>query len=271
MTWSAGAEFRWDTIRVRWIIAGLAFTLASVAIQGQESVPETPPADWRKHVENGDFAAAQAAIVAGPPLERDRALASLARSASERREIPSATIAALQIRDDQLRFQTLWQPGFGFPQFGGGERGGPAGQGWNGFGNRGIAPAVNVPGANGPGVNANTAVNGAGGGGAQADFATLMELITSTVAPETWEEVGGTGTLAPFPGGVLIDAEGMLSPVSQTAEGGNFPLATSDLVRVSLPRLESALLARHAMGLPVSGDLRRLGRTRSHRLCRGRP
>ncbi|MEM7315415.1 MAG: hypothetical protein AAF497_19920, partial [Planctomycetota bacterium] len=37
------------------------------------------------------------------------------------------------------------------------------------------------------------------GGAAQADFNTLMELIQTTVAPETWEEVGGTGSIAPFP------------------------------------------------------------------------
>ncbi len=32
-----------------------------------------------------------------------------------------------------------------------------------------------------------------------ADFDTLIELITTTVAPETWEEVGGTGSIAGFP------------------------------------------------------------------------
>lgn len=38
---------------------------------------------------------------------------------------------------------------------------------------------------------------GLGGAGA-ADFDALIELITQTVAPTTWEEVGGTGTIAPF-------------------------------------------------------------------------
>jgi len=37
------------------------------------------------------------------------------------------------------------------------------------------------------------------GGGSQADFDTLMELITTTVQPETWREVGGVGDIAPFP------------------------------------------------------------------------
>ena len=36
------------------------------------------------------------------------------------------------------------------------------------------------------------------GGGAQADFDSLIDLITSTVRPTTWDEVGGPGTIRPF-------------------------------------------------------------------------
>ena len=36
------------------------------------------------------------------------------------------------------------------------------------------------------------------GGGAQADFDTLIELITSTIAPQTWDDVGGPGSIAGF-------------------------------------------------------------------------
>jgi general secretion pathway protein D len=36
------------------------------------------------------------------------------------------------------------------------------------------------------------------GGGAQADFDTLIELITATIAPTTWDEVGGPGSVAGF-------------------------------------------------------------------------
>jgi general secretion pathway protein D len=36
------------------------------------------------------------------------------------------------------------------------------------------------------------------GGGAQADFDSLIQLITSTVAPTTWDDVGGPGSIAPF-------------------------------------------------------------------------
>ena len=37
------------------------------------------------------------------------------------------------------------------------------------------------------------------GGGANADFDTLIELITTTIAPTTWDLVGGPGSIAPFP------------------------------------------------------------------------
>ncbi|MDA1051586.1 MAG: general secretion pathway protein GspD [Planctomycetota bacterium] len=37
------------------------------------------------------------------------------------------------------------------------------------------------------------------GGAALADFDTLIELITSTIKPDTWDEVGGPGAIEPFP------------------------------------------------------------------------
>jgi len=36
------------------------------------------------------------------------------------------------------------------------------------------------------------------GGGVQADFDSLINLISSTIAPETWDEVGGPGSLSGF-------------------------------------------------------------------------
>ncbi|MGD9722219.1 MAG: hypothetical protein AB7O59_11750 [Pirellulales bacterium] len=36
------------------------------------------------------------------------------------------------------------------------------------------------------------------GGGAQADFDSLIELITTTVKPQTWDEVGGPGSVSEF-------------------------------------------------------------------------
>src|SRR4051794_30818120 len=64
----------------------------------------------------------------------------------------------------------------------------------------------NNPGQNNPGQN-----NGRKGGAANADFDSLIDLIVSTVATDTWaENGGGAAEIRPFPGGVLVDASGML-------------------------------------------------------------
>ena len=98
------------------------------------------------------------------------------------------------------------------------------------------------------------------GGAAQADFDTLIELITTTVAPETWEDVGGTGSIAGFPGGVLIDAAGLMRPL-QVDESRRLPPedALSSLRKISLPGLEQALTQRQAAGLPPTREMLTLG------------
>lgn len=49
------------------------------------------------------------------------------------------------------------------------------------------------------------------GGGAQADFDTLIDLITATIAPTTWDDVGGEGSIQGFPTNLSL-------VVSQTQE-----------------------------------------------------
>ncbi len=46
---------------------------------------------------------------------------------------------------------------------------------------------------------------------AQADFDSLIELITSTVKPTSWDAVGGPGSIAPFPNNLTLT-------ISQTEE-----------------------------------------------------
>ena len=53
-------------------------------------------------------------------------------------------------------------------------------------------------------------VMGARGGAAMADFDTLINLITSTIAPDSWDDVGGAGAVEPFPTGVYVDASGVM-------------------------------------------------------------
>jgi hypothetical protein len=104
---------------------------------------------------------------------------------------------------------------------------------------------------------------GGRGGGAQADFDSLMELITSTIQPTTWDTVGGPGSLAPFATGVSVDAQGLLRPLLRQDLSGRLAALraagaakshpenvrrSSRLRMVSLPRLERCVQLRLAAG-----------------------
>jgi hypothetical protein len=97
------------------------------------------------------------------------------------------------------------------------------------------------------------AAGDARGGAPMADFDTLIELITSTIAPDSWDAVGGPGAVEAFPGGVFVDGEGVLkdlpmpesgaelASVYETARGFTHHLEArkpSLLRKISLTRLE---------------------------------
>jgi hypothetical protein len=103
------------------------------------------------------------------------------------------------------------------------------------------------------------------GGGPQADFDSLIELITTTIAPDTWEDVGGDGAITSFEGGggVFVDAQGLMHRIDAAPRekwlqdvhrrsqsvGENHDLRkTSALRRVSLPRLERQIQRLWAQG-----------------------
>ena len=104
---------------------------------------------------------------------------------------------------------------------------------------------------------------GGQGGGNEADFQSLIDLITSTVQPTTWDAVGGPGSVAPFPTGVYVDAQGVLTPLLKEELAGNLaalrtasgPRGSGDDVRsssplrmVSLTRLEKQIQLLLAAG-----------------------
>lgn len=103
---------------------------------------------------------------------------------------------------------------------------------------------------------------GVGGGGVIADFDTLIELITTTITPDSWTDNGGTGSISGFPTGVIVSDKGVLSRVaaetggslsekrraSLTAAPNRNPRIAAKLRKVSLPRLEQAAQLRYAQG-----------------------
>lgn len=113
---------------------------------------------------------------------------------------------------------------------------------------------------------------GARGGAAMADFDTLIELITSTVSPDSWDAVGGPGAIEPFPTGVLVESSGLMKRVELESSGSLADVRKaalrigentearkpSSLRKVSLTRLESEVERLWACGKPADSTMRTL-------------
>ncbi|MDA8744658.1 DUF1598 domain-containing protein [Rubripirellula amarantea] len=64
-----------------------------------------------------------------------------------------------------------------------------------------------------PAISSGSATNrgtGAAGGSSFADFQSLIDLIQNTVDPESWDALGGQGTMQEYPQGVYVDPNGTL-------------------------------------------------------------
>ncbi|HEY2415754.1 MAG TPA: DUF1598 domain-containing protein [Pirellulaceae bacterium] len=103
----------------------------------------------------------------------------------------------------------------------------------------------------GPGSNSGSgSKRGARGGAAMADFTSLIELITTTLKPDSWDDVGGPGAIDEFRGGVYVDTAGLMSKLP--------------------PRTDASLVAVRRAGLDVTqtGDPRRAAPLRKVSLTR---
>lgn len=112
---------------------------------------------------------------------------------------------------------------------------------------------------------------GARGGNPFANFGALEGLIKSTVAPDTWDDVGGPGTMSPFVQGVYVDARGVVRPALEK-DGGDRLIAlrhafektrasghvrqSSPLRKISLSKLEREIQLRQAAGRPLDEEMR---------------
>jgi hypothetical protein len=100
------------------------------------------------------------------------------------------------------------------------------------------------------------------GGGVQADFDSLIDLITTTISPESWVDVGGPGSVKEFATGVWVDPSGLMKKFAAETDRslamtrrqaatvlatGN-PRKSSALRKISLNRLERQAQLLHAMG-----------------------
>jgi hypothetical protein len=113
---------------------------------------------------------------------------------------------------------------------------------------------------------------GARGGMTMADFQSLIDLIQATVAPDSWDTVGGPGAISQFQGGVYVDSAGLVRKLPPQTDRslvtlrraslsvgytGN-PRKPSVLRKVSLPRLEREVQLLAAMGREPDEAMRTL-------------
>jgi hypothetical protein len=111
------------------------------------------------------------------------------------------------------------------------------------------------------------------GGGVQADFTSLMNLISTTVQPDTWEELSGPGSMMPYRTGVYVDPHGLMRTLAKEEDTGaleslgrrareaelNSDMARPSSLRlVSLKRLERAVAERLDSGRPILETMQHL-------------
>jgi hypothetical protein len=114
---------------------------------------------------------------------------------------------------------------------------------------------------------------GAAGGATQADFDTLIDLITSTISPQSWDTVGGPGAIDSFPTGVWVDTSGLMrrartgATATELAAVRDQALSADDnrdarrasvLRKVSLTRLEKHVQFRAALGQSPIEEMKNL-------------
>lgn len=116
---------------------------------------------------------------------------------------------------------------------------------------------------------------GAGGGGAMADFQSLISLITLTIDPDSWLQNGdGTGEIQPFYTGVVVSRDGVMRAAPRIADAtleslqkqaaasagkswGEFDSrATSGMRMISLTRLEKQIERLQSLGQPIPEEMR---------------
>ncbi|MGI8982825.1 MAG: DUF1598 domain-containing protein [Pirellulaceae bacterium] len=227
------------------LIVGLAFYPASILLRSAAAQGRTP-SSIAAHVEAGEFGPARAAADGLSAEGRDQALAVIAAAQARSGARDASFATAYDIRSDQARSGT-------YRQLGSSGSSGGYGGGAGGF-----------SGGDGPG--------GTRGGGVMADFDSLIDLIVTTIDPDTWEDVGGPGSIAEFATGVYVDAGGVLkkyngdidrslSDVRKSAAvvgSSASPRRTSILRKISLTRLEREVQLLHAQGKSPDAVMRNL-------------
>lgn len=238
--------------------AGLSLvtaTVITVAFSFESAFAEDPEKQFADHLRFGEFSKALELVEEFPRqmVDRKRLEISSAQKASGANQ--AARDTAQRILSDKLRMKALAQQGF----LGGGPFGG--GNGLQGNGRFGA------------GVGGNGVVqNGQAGGVTEADFQPLINLIKSTIDPDSWDDATGDGTIQAYPAGVFVDSTGTLrklkidtkrslkriANVVSNDSGNRWSTESTELRKVSLTRLEKQAQILAAQGQPIPAEMQNL-------------
>lgn len=231
--------------RAPWIGTALGF-LALAALAGgsparAQQVPEAPPQaglpetvmpesvlpEFERQIASGEFSAAKRVIESASPKHRETLRRRLATAQATAGDLAAATATAAAIPSLSARVDVA-------AQLRNAEYGNRASSDSGVSG--GSTSASELPG------RPSGRLSDAAGGGAIADFDSLMTLIQSTIVPDGWEALGGPSTMAPYRAGIHVDLDGFVR---------DLPVDRSD----SLAALRSSLLVpQHAAGSAANVD-----------------
>jgi hypothetical protein len=223
------------------VFAFTAWTVAGLATMAQG--PGEAEARIRRHLQAGEFGPALALAEAIPqPVARDPMLAAIASAQAQAGARGAALTTLSSVQSDRLRTSALDRLSSSYAP--------------DSVGREGAAATV-----------------GAAGGGTMADFDSLIDLITSTISPQSWDTVGGPGAIDSFPGGVYVDTRGLMRRARLDGPATDLNLLrdealsvgdsrdvrrTSVLRKVSLKRLEKYVQFRAACGQPPAEEMKNL-------------
>ena len=63
------------------------------------------------------------------------------------------------------------------------------------------------------------------GGSPFANYSAIMNMIKSTVQPDSWDDNGGPGSMQPFQNGIYVDAEGVMRRMKKSRTPTPLPLS----------------------------------------------
>ncbi len=96
--------------------------------------------------------------------------------------------------------------------------------------------------------------NPSAGGASQADFGPLMELIQSTVEPDSWIDNGGQSRMQPYAGGIRFDAKNLAAESQKRNLSTDSSRAAEQLVERNARRVNA--LARDQQDWKVVAEMR---------------